>query len=82
MQKTINDINAEWSVKHGEAWDEADKAGLAFFISKGGQVVSLSDEESKKWEAAVAPVFAEYIKKANKKGVDGKAVVDFIKSKM
>ena len=81
-QKAINDINAEWSVKHGEAWDAADKAGLEFFISKGGKVVSLSDEESKKWEAAVAPVFDEYIKKASKKGVDGKAVVDFIKSKM
>ncbi len=81
-QKAIKDINAEWSVKHGEAWDAADKAGLAFFISKGGKVVSLSDAESKKWEAAVAPVIDGYIKKATAKGVDGKAVVDFIKANM
>ncbi|MCK5696074.1 MAG: TRAP transporter substrate-binding protein [Desulfobacula sp.] len=81
-QKTIKDINAEWSVKHGEAWDEADKLGLEFFISQGGKVVSLSDAESKKWEAAVAPVIDGYIKKANAKGVDGKAVVDFIKANM
>ncbi len=81
-QKAIQDINAEWSIKHGEAWDEADKLGLAFFISKGGKVVGLSDAESKKWEAAVAPVIDGYIKKANEKGVDGKAVVDFIKANM
>ncbi|MCP3875191.1 MAG: TRAP transporter substrate-binding protein [Desulfobacteraceae bacterium] len=82
QQKIIADLNAEYSVKHGQAWDDADKAGLEFFKSKGGKVVSLSDEESKKWEAAVAPVFDEYIKKANTKGVDGKAVVDYIKSNM
>jgi TRAP-type C4-dicarboxylate transport system substrate-binding protein len=82
VQKAIQDINAEWSIKHGEAWDAADKAGLAFFISKGGKVVSLSNAESKKWEAAVAPVIDGYIKKAKEKGVDGKAVVDFIKANM
>lgn len=81
-QKTILAINDEWSVKHGTAWDDADRAGLEFFISKGGKVSSLSDEESKKWEAAVAPVIDEYIKKAAEKGVDGKAVVDFIKANM
>jgi TRAP-type C4-dicarboxylate transport system substrate-binding protein len=81
-QKIIKDLNAEFSVKHGQAWDEADKLGREFFISKGGKVVSLTPEEAKKWEAAVAPVFDEYIKKAGTKGVDGKAVVDFIKSNM
>lgn len=81
-QKAITDINAEWSVKHGEAWDAADKAGLEFFKSKGGKVISLTDDESKKWEAAVQPVIETYIKKAGTKGVDGKAVVDFIKSNM
>lgn len=81
-QKIITDINAEWSIKHGEAWDEADQAGLTFFISKGGKVMSLTAEESKKWEAAVAPVIDGYIKKANAKGVDGKAVVDFIKANL
>jgi TRAP-type C4-dicarboxylate transport system substrate-binding protein len=82
QQKIIKDINAEWSVKHGEAWDAADKAGLAFFKSKGGKVIHLSDEESAKWKAAVAPVIEGYIKKADAKGIDGKAVVDFIKANM
>jgi len=82
QQKIIKEINAEWSTKHGIAWDDADKAGMEFFKSKGGKVVSLSDAESKKWTEAVAPVIDGYIKKASKKGVDGKAVVEFIKANM
>lgn len=82
QQKTIQEINAEFSVKHGEAWDESDIAGYDFFKSKGGKIVSQSAAEAKKWEAAVQPVIDGYIKKATAKGVDGKAVVDFIKSNM
>ena len=83
QQKIINEINVEWSVKHGQGWDDADKAGLEFLKSKGGELIVLSDEESKKWQdIAVAPVIDAYIEKVAKKGVDGKAVVDFIKSKM
>ena len=81
-QKTIKEINAEWSLKHGVAWDAADKAGMDFFLSKGGKVISLSDEESKKWAAAAAPLLDDYIEKATAKGVDGKAIVNFIKTNM
>ncbi|MCP4718070.1 MAG: TRAP transporter substrate-binding protein [Desulfobacteraceae bacterium] len=82
QQKIIKEINGEWSVKHGVAWDEADKLGMEFFKSKGGKVISLSGAESKKWEKAAAPVIDGYIEKASKKGVDGKAVVEFIKTTM
>jgi TRAP-type C4-dicarboxylate transport system substrate-binding protein len=82
QQKIIKEINVEWSVKHGEVWDSDDAAGIEFFKSKGGKVIELSAEEDAKWKAAVAPVFDTYIKKASAKGVDGKAVIDFIKSNM
>ncbi len=82
QQKTIKEINAEWSVKHGETWDAIDVAGAEFFKSKGGQINTLSADEEAKWKEAVAPVINGYIEKASKKGVDGKAVVDFIKANM
>lgn len=81
-KKAIKDINKEWAVKHGKAWDESDQAGLDFFISQGGEVVSLSDAQSRKWKAAVAPVIDKYIEKVKEKGIDGKAVVDFIKANL
>jgi len=82
QQKTIMEINAEWADKHGEGWDSSDKAGLEFFKSKGGEFVSLSDAEVAKWKAAVAPIMDEYAEKVSKKGIDGKAVVNFIKANM
>ncbi|MCG8636597.1 MAG: TRAP transporter substrate-binding protein [Desulfobacterales bacterium] len=82
QQKTITEINAEWSAKHGQAWDDSDKKGLAFFKEKGGKVVTQTEAEAKKWEEAVAPVINTYIEKAAKKGLDGKAIVDFIKTNM
>ena len=82
QQKVIKEINAEWALKHGVAWDEADKAGMEFFASKGGKVLTLTDDQSKRWAAAVEPVINGYIKGAAEKGIDGKAVVEFIKTKM
>ncbi|WDP90957.1 MAG: TRAP transporter substrate-binding protein [Desulfobacter sp.] len=82
QQKTITAINAEWAVKHGEAWDESDLKGLAFFKEKGGQVIAQSEAESEKWKAAARPVIDNYIQKVAKKGLDGKAIVDFIKTKL
>lgn len=77
VQKTIREINVEWAAKHGEAWDTSDLEGLRFFLNQGGTVIGLNAKEAEKWKKAVAPIIDEYIKKANEKGLDGKAIVDF-----
>lgn len=82
QQKIITEINGEWATKHGVAWDESDKLGMEFFLSKGGKVIPLSDAESKRWAEAVVPVIDDYIKTAAENGIDGKAVVEFIKTNM
>ncbi|MDD9302571.1 MAG: TRAP transporter substrate-binding protein [Desulfobacter sp.] len=82
QQKIILEINAEWAGKHGRAWDESDQKGLAFFKEKGGKVIAQSETESQKWRTAAAPVIDKYIKTAAKKGLDGKVIVDFIKTNM
>ncbi len=82
IQNTIKEINAEWAVKHGEAWDEIDKEGIDFVKEKGGEFIALTPEESAKWAEAMTPVYDEYIKSVAAKGIDGKAVVDFIKSSL
>ncbi len=82
QQKTIQEINAEFALKHGQAWDESDEEGLAFFKSKGGEVISQSDAEAKKWAKQAGSVVDEYIKSVAEKGIDGKAVVDYIKANL
>jgi TRAP-type C4-dicarboxylate transport system substrate-binding protein len=82
LQQIITQINREWIVKHGRAWDESDKAGLEYFKSLGHEVIHLSDAESKRWKKAIGPVIGHYIDKMNKKGFDGQKIVDFVKASL
>ena len=80
IQKTIEEINQEWAVKHGEAWDKSDLMGIEFFLSRGGTIIGLDSKEAARWEAAVAPVVETYITDQKKKGYDAEKYVDFIKA--
>ncbi|MCD4676098.1 MAG: TRAP transporter substrate-binding protein, partial [Desulfobacula sp.] len=82
LQKIISQINLEWIPKHGEAWDESDRIGLEYFKSLDHQVIELSDAEAKRWKKAIEPVIDHYIDKMNKKGFDGKKIVEFVKSSL
>ena len=82
IKAIINEINGEWAAKHGEAWDESDKAGEAFFLEKGGEIIPLDEAESLRWKTAVAPVITEYIKETAAAGLDGKAYVDFLNAEL
>ena len=77
VQATIQQINKEWIVKHGKAWDESDAAGKAYLLEKGGKIIPLSPEEGAKWKKAVAPVIDEYAADVEKKGLPGKELVVF-----
>jgi TRAP-type C4-dicarboxylate transport system substrate-binding protein len=81
-QKAIEQINREWIVKHGQAWDASDLAGIVFFLNQGGQIIGLDKKEAARWEKAVAPIAGEYAEKLTGKGFNGKEIVDFIKAEL
>ena len=81
-QRTIEQINREWIVKHGEAWDASDLEGIVFFLNQGGQIIGLDKKEAARWEKAVAPIAGSYAETLNKKGFNGKEIVDFIKAEL
>jgi len=78
VQQTIAEINTEWAVKHGEAWDASDMAGIVYFLKQGGQINGQDRDEAGRWRQAVAPVIEDYVNKTEKKGIDARAVIDFI----
>ncbi|MCP4023295.1 MAG: TRAP transporter substrate-binding protein [Desulfobacteraceae bacterium] len=82
IQKIIQKINAEWIIKHGKAWDSSDKIGLDYVRSLGHTVIELDTAEAAKWQQAMTPVFDAYFQKMNKKGFDGKEIVDFVKKSL
>jgi TRAP-type C4-dicarboxylate transport system substrate-binding protein len=82
-QKIIGEINREWAVKHGEAWDTSDKDGEGFFLSRdGNEIISVDDGEAAKWGEAVAHLIDEYAKELDGKGVDGTTVVGSIRESL
>jgi len=78
IQKTITEINEEWIVKHGEAWDQIDLDGKKFFLEKKNEIITLDPAESAKFKAAVVPAIAGYAEELNKKGLKGTEIIDFI----
>jgi len=77
VQETIEKINKEWIVKTGKAWDEFDKVGKEYTLSKGNKVIELSKEEDARWAKAVQPVLVDYVQSAKAKGVPADEALKF-----
>jgi TRAP-type C4-dicarboxylate transport system substrate-binding protein len=77
VQKIIEQINREWAVKHGEAWDTSDAKGIVFFLNQGSEIIGLDAKEGERWKKAVAPIIEDYKANMNKKGFKGTEIVDF-----
>jgi len=77
IKSIIEEINKEWAIKHGEAWDKSDMAGIRFFLNQGNQIIGLNKKEAARWKKAAAPVIQEYVDGMKKKGFNGKEIVDY-----
>jgi len=73
----IEQINNDWLLQHGEAWDSIDAEGMRYFLDNGGQIIGLERTEATRWKMAVAPIIDDYAKILNEKGLNGQEVVDF-----
>jgi len=84
IQKIIEQINEEWSVKQGQTWDRIDTEGRDFVVKRGNKIVQLPKEESVRWAAAVRPVLDQYVNELKAKGLPGdealKFCLDYIKA--
>lgn len=77
IQSIIRQINAEWVIKHAEAWDNSDFEGARFFLNQGNTIIGLEEAEQERWKKAVTPIIDEYIQAMDQKGFDGKAIVEY-----
>ena len=51
--------------------------GIVYFLNQGGKIIGLDKKEAARWKKAVSPILDDYIKDMNKKGFNGKEIVDF-----
>ncbi|WP_034622405.1 TRAP transporter substrate-binding protein [Desulfovermiculus halophilus] len=79
IQETIEEINAEWAVKHGKAWDRSDMEGVRFTLRAGNSILGQGPKEADRWAKAVQPVFDSYIQMTEDKGVPGEEALSFLR---
>ena len=81
-RKIIEQVNEEWIVKTGQAWDDIDKAGYDFYQKQGGKLTQLDKTEDARWIKAVQPVFDEYLKEKTAKGLPAQEALKFCRDRL
>ncbi len=78
IKKIIDEVNKEWIVKTGKAWDAIDYEGARYSLSLGNSIIGIPSKEAKKWKKRIKVVFDKYIAQTEKKGLPGKKVLKFL----
>ena len=73
----FEEINNEWLLQHGEAWDTSDTEGMQFFLAHGGQLIGIESSEAARWKTAIAPIIDGYARSLDAKGLKGEEIVNF-----
>ncbi len=68
IKKIFDEVSEEWVDKHAVKTLEADQEGMDYFKKRGGQIVTLPEEELAKMKKAVEPVIQNYIREMESKG--------------
>lgn len=80
-QKAVMNVSGEAFAKlAGKAWDAADKVGLAAMKENGNKIETATPEFVAEIKKATQHLEADWIKRANAKGVDGAAALKFFRS--
>jgi TRAP-type C4-dicarboxylate transport system substrate-binding protein len=79
VKQVFNQVSAEWTEKYALTSNQIDIAGRDFFKEKGGQIHSLSAEETKRWQKAVEPMIGQYAKELETKGYKKSDTDSFLK---
>jgi len=76
VRTVMEEVSAEFIVKHGIAWNEADAEGWVFVTSLGHTIYALPEEEDAAWAARIAPILNEYVERTDRAKLPGKAFLD------
>jgi TRAP-type C4-dicarboxylate transport system substrate-binding protein len=81
-QKIFIDVSREFIARHGQAWDEADRAGREFATQLKRQFIQLPEAEQQQWKAAVKPLLDGYVTAARAKNLPGDALLADIQAEI
>lgn len=82
LQDIIEEVNKEWIIKTGEAWDAIDVEGREYSESLGNESISLSEEESARWAEAAEPVIEDFIRTREERGIPAREYIEWIRAEI
>jgi TRAP-type C4-dicarboxylate transport system substrate-binding protein len=77
IKKIITEVSEEWLEYTGKKWNEIEVEGYKYGTQKGHQVISLPAAEGKRWEEAIQPLYDDYVKAMEAKGLPGKEALEY-----
>ncbi len=77
IQKIITEVNEEYLGKTAEGWNTIDVEAVEYGKKMGHQFIHPDEKEAARWDAAVKPMFDEYLKNTESKGLPGKAALEY-----
>ncbi|MCC6246308.1 MAG: TRAP transporter substrate-binding protein [Rubrivivax sp.] len=76
LKKVIDDNSgAALSRQIGKIWDESQAPGRKAAADRGNTIITISAAETDKWIAASAPIYDEWVADMNKRGLNGKQML-------
>ena len=83
LQKVIDDNSGlAFSIFAGGTQADADGPARQFAVDMGNNIVTVTEEEAKEWDALVNPIYESWVADMKEKGVDGQALIDEAKALM
>lgn len=77
LKKVIDDHSGqEFSAFAGRTQASADGPSKQIAVDRGNNIITLGDEEVARWKEAAQPVYENWIKEMEGKGIDGQALID------
>ncbi|NMA43300.1 MAG: TRAP transporter substrate-binding protein [Oligosphaeraceae bacterium] len=79
LQELIKELNLEWQLKHGLAWNQADSDGEEFVKQLGGKSFSaFPEQENAQVREALYPLLQAWADRLDAQGLPGKEALEFM----
>jgi len=79
IQTVFNAVSLEWIDVHAKTWDTVDVDGRNYTLSLNNEIISLSEDENRRWVEAVSPIINTFRETMNQKGLPGTKAISELK---
>ena len=77
IQKIFTEVSQEWVEKTADVWNAIDIESAEYGKKMGHQFIVPDEKEAARWERVLQPMFDEYVKRMESKGLPGKAALEY-----